>query len=258
MIKLGIFSWFSYSLPIEERLRMIKHAGFDATSLWWGGEDKYLQPELTMKIGLQIDNIHTPFNHPNDLWFDNQNGDAYLNMLCSCVHECSHYSIPVAVVHITGFSEPPEITKIGIDRIKRLVDFAENKMVRLAFENLKFLHHLDYIFKYIKSDYLGFCYDSGHENCFHKDADCLSLYGNRLLAVHIDDNFGDHDTHLLPYDGTVNWDSIKEKLKTCKDIDYLTLEVDFNPEHEKSQIYKGLSAEVFLALAYERAIKIIH
>jgi L-ribulose-5-phosphate 3-epimerase len=256
MAKLGMFSWFSYSLPIEERLQMIKRAGFDATSLWWGDEDKNLQPEMARKIGLQIDNIHTPFNHPNDLWLDGLDGEDYLNMLISCVNDCAQHSIPVAVVHITGFSKPPEITRIGIDRVKRLVDLAENKDIYLAFENLNFLQHLDYIFENIKSDHLGFCYDSGHENCFHQDADCLSHYGKRLFAIHIDDNFGDGDTHLLPYDGTVNWNSVKEKLKKCKGIDYLTLEVDFNPKHEKSQIYKGLPAEDFLALAYERVLKL--
>ncbi len=35
MTKFGIFAWFSYPLPIEDRLQMIKQAGFDATSLWW-------------------------------------------------------------------------------------------------------------------------------------------------------------------------------------------------------------------------------
>ena len=257
MLKLGIFSWFSYSLPIEKRLRMIKEAGFDATSLWWAEESKHLQPEMARKIGLEIDNIHTPFNHANDLWLDGLNGEEYLNMLISCVNNCVQHSIPVAVVHITGFSEPPEITLIGMERVKRLVDFAENKGVYLAFENLNFLQHLDYIFENIKSEHLGFCYDSGHENYFHRDADCLSCYGKRLSALHIDDNFGDHDTHLLPYDGTVNWSIIKDKLKECKGINYLTLEVDFNPKHEKSQIYKELSAGDFLALAYERAAKLI-
>lgn len=256
MIEFGIFSWFSYSLPIEERLRKIKQAGFGATSLWWSGENKHLQPELARKIGLQVDNIHTPFNNPNELWFDGLNGEDYFDMLRSCVNDCAQHNIPVAVVHITGFSEPPEITQIGIERVKRLIDLAENKQVYLALENLNFLQHIDHIFKNIKSDYLGFCYDSGHENCFHKDADCLSQYGDRLFAVHIDDNFGDHDTHLLPYDGTVNWDKVKEKLKKCKNINYLTLEVDFDPRHEKSQIYKELSTEDFLALAYERVLKV--
>ena len=257
MMKLGIFSWFSYSLPIEERFRMIKQAGFDATSLWWAEESKHLQPEMARKIGLEIDNIHTPFNHANDLWLDGLNGEEYLNMLISCVNDCVQHSILVAVVHITGFSEPPEITQIGMERVKRLVDFAENKGVYLAFENLNFLQHLDYIFENIKSEHLGFCYDSGHENYFHCEADCLSRYGKRLSALHIDDNFGDHDTHLLPYDGTVNWNIIKEKLKKCKGINYLTLEVDFNTKHEKSHIYKELSAGDFLALAYERAVKLI-
>jgi L-ribulose-5-phosphate 3-epimerase len=133
---LGIFAWFSYPLPIEERFRMIKRAGFDATSLWWGDEDKQLQPVMARKLGLQIDNMHTPFSHPNDLWVDNLDGEGYLNMLIDCVSDCKKHDIPVAVVHITGFSDPPEISKVGIDRIKRLVDFAEKKDVYLAFENM--------------------------------------------------------------------------------------------------------------------------
>ena len=32
---LSIFSWFSYPLPLQERLELIKNAGFDATALWW-------------------------------------------------------------------------------------------------------------------------------------------------------------------------------------------------------------------------------
>lgn len=256
MAKFGIFSWFSYSIPIEDRFRMVKQAGFDATSLWWGDEDKHLQPEMARKIGLEIDNIHAPFNHPNELWLDNVDGEEYLNMLNLCVSDCARYNIPVVVIHITGFSNPPEVTKIGLDRIKRLVDFAEKKRIWLAFENLNFLQHLDYIFKNIKSDYCGFCYDSGHENCFHKDADCLTRYGEKLFAIHLDDNFGDDDTHLLPYDGTVNWNSMKGKLANCREVRYLTLEVDFNIKHEKSQIYKALSANEFLDLAYKRVVTI--
>jgi len=37
-------SWFSYDLPIGERLQLIKDAGFDATGLWWDGEDKHMLP----------------------------------------------------------------------------------------------------------------------------------------------------------------------------------------------------------------------
>mgnify|MGYP000362660106 CR=1 FL=1 len=257
-MKTGIFSWFSYSLPLEERLRLIKDAGFDAVSLWWGEENRRKHPDMARKVGLEIDNIHMPFSHPNDLWTDGLAGDAYLDMLISCVRDCAEYGIPAAVAHITGFSEPPGISAIGVERVNRLIDFAENKQVYLAIENLNYLEHLDYIFQNNHSEYLGFCYDSGHEHCFHPEADCLSRYGGRLRALQIDDNCGDHDTHLLPYDGTLNWDSVRERLKRCREAQYLTLEVDFNPKHEKSRIYETLSAADFLRAAYERARKVAY
>ena len=36
---LGIFSWFGFVLPFEERITLIKEAGFTATSIWWEDED---------------------------------------------------------------------------------------------------------------------------------------------------------------------------------------------------------------------------
>ncbi|MHC1746973.1 MAG: TIM barrel protein [Cellulosilyticaceae bacterium] len=65
--------------------------------------------------------------------------------------------------------------------------------------------HLNYIFANIQSERLDFCYDSGHEYYNHPETDCLSRYGDKLFAVHLDDNFGDDDTHLLPFDGAVDW-----------------------------------------------------
>ncbi len=96
------------------------------------------------------------------------------------------------------------------------------------------------------------CYDTGHENCYHPTEDCLSRYGNRLFSIHIDDNFGDGDTHLLPFDGNVNWNKVCEQLNKSKPIEYLTLEVDFNVNHEYTSIYKDLSAVEFLTLAYKK------
>lgn len=39
----GIFSWFGYELPISERLRLIKKAGFFCTSVWFGYGIKLLR-----------------------------------------------------------------------------------------------------------------------------------------------------------------------------------------------------------------------
>ncbi len=254
MLGLGIFSWFSYQHPLQQRLQMIKRVGFDAVSLWWGDElgDKNCQPEMARKQGLDIDYVHAPCSNPNDLWIDGLNGDDYLRTILSCIDDCKRHAIPTVVMHITRLSSKPEITQIGLERIKRMVDSAEKNQIKLALENLDSIQHLDYVYKNIKSNCLGFCYDSGHEYFNHRDADCLTRYGDKLFAVHLDDNCGDDDTHLLPYDGNINWNSVRQKLKIFREIRYLTLEVDFNRKHEKSSLYQGLSAEEFLALAYKR------
>lgn len=252
MSKVGIFSWFSYPVAMEERMRLIKKTGFDAVSLWWGAEDRYDRPTAARKFGLEIDNVHAPFMGGNSLWFEETEGDKYLKMLMSCVEDCNRYEIETVVIHATGFMDVPVVTQVGIDRIGELVLLAEKRGVNLAFENLNRLEHLDYILKNFTSEKVGFCYDSGHENCYHPDAMCLNKYGNRLMAIHLDDNMGDADSHLLPFDGNARWNNILKDLKNSRDLKYLTLEVDFSRGHKCSEIYKELSAQEFLRLAFEK------
>lgn len=144
----GIFSWFSYPLPLKERLALIKDAGFEATSLWWGDEfgDKNRQPETARRLGLDIDYVHAPFDNPNDLWLNGINGDTYLNQLFSCIDDCSRHGIPTAVIHVTRLSSRPPVTPIGMDRIQKLVERAETRQVNLALENLDSICHLDHIY----------------------------------------------------------------------------------------------------------------
>jgi sugar phosphate isomerase/epimerase len=257
MLEIGMFSWFSYDLPIQERLTLIKEAGFIATSLWWADDNKHEQPDLARRIGLEIDNIHTPFNEPNRLWLDGADGEDYQDMLISCVEDCSVHEIPTAVIHLTSFSEKVAVTELGLKRIGEIIDVAEQKNVKLAFENLTYLEHLDAVFERFRSSCIGFCYDSGHENCGHPDKDCLTLYGDKLIALHINDNFGDGDTHVLPFDGTADWNDKMLKLKKCKDVDYFTLEVDFNYKHEKCVIYKDMTAKDYLDSAYQKAVRLL-
>jgi formylglycine-generating enzyme required for sulfatase activity len=37
---LGLFSWFGYRLPLEQRLALAAGAGFDTVSLWLGKEEE--------------------------------------------------------------------------------------------------------------------------------------------------------------------------------------------------------------------------
>ena len=58
MHKFSIFSWFGFPIPMEERFKLIKEAGFDGVLLWWSDEyakvdgNKSFHPELARRNGL--------------------------------------------------------------------------------------------------------------------------------------------------------------------------------------------------------------
>ena len=81
----------------------------------------------------------------------------------------------------------------------------------------------------------GICWDTGHAN-MHQINQVKALHdiGERLKAVHINDNAGVFDQHLLPFQGTINW---KEVVGALKDIHYqgdFTYEVhSFNKGYDR-------------------------
>lgn len=56
-------------------------------------------------------------------------------------------------------------------------------------------------------EHVAVCYDFGHANlvggAFHREN--LRLIGDRLKAIHVQDNHGITDEHLLPFHGNIDW-----------------------------------------------------
>ena len=56
-------------------------------------------------------------------------------------------------------------------------------------------------------EHVGICYDFGHANlcgqAFHRRN--LNIIGNRLHAIHVQDNHGTLDEHLMPFHGNIDW-----------------------------------------------------
>ncbi|MBQ6803125.1 MAG: sugar phosphate isomerase/epimerase [Clostridia bacterium] len=74
--------------------------------------------------------------------------------------------------------------------------------------------------------HVGVCYDFGHAHLtggFHRQN--LNVLGKRLKAVHVADNHGNADEHLMPFYGTIDW---KDAMAGLRDIGYqgeLTYEI---------------------------------
>ncbi len=87
-------------------------------------------------------------------------------------------------------------------------------------------------------EYVGVCYDFGHAHLaggFHTQN--LHVIGKRIKALHVQDNHGVSDEHLLPFHGTIPW---REAMSALADVGYegdLTFEAQefgrFLPKEQK-------------------------
>ena len=208
----SIYSWFGYPIPMEEGCKLIKAAGFDGVMLFWSADQFDSDVDLAGKNGLLIENVHAPFEDINCLWDNGVAGDECEGKLAQCIMGCSRFEISTAVLHVTQGDNPPPWNEIGLARLKRLTDLAQKAGVNLALENLRRPEYLDFIYGRISSPRLGFCYDSGHENCYTRGKDLLAKYGSKLMALHLHDNDGSADQHQIPGDGGIDWNGLTQKL----------------------------------------------
>ena len=65
-----------------------------------------------------------------------------------------------------------------------------------------------YLFQLIPSPAVGFCLDYGHSHMAGLTEEFIAELGPHLRYCHIADSLGEHDDHLAPGDGTVQWDRV--------------------------------------------------
>ena len=228
-MKKGIFTWIGYHVPNDRLLRSIKDVGFQTIMLdwtnWYDVEDRnnaYI--DHVQSIGLEIENVHLPFKSVNQIWLDNLKGEEIAEIFQNDITLAAERSIPVLVIHSSNDNAPP-VSNVGLARFRSLIDLAARLKVKLAFENLRVLEHLHAIFDCEDASRAGMCYDIGHNHCYTHDDLLLARYSDRIMAVHLHDNDGSTDRHLIPFDGTIDWKAEMETLGKSSYQGSITLEI---------------------------------
>jgi sugar phosphate isomerase/epimerase len=213
-MKFGMYSFFGYELPLAERMRLIREAGFDFTALWWGPEEPDIRggnkrelPRLAREAGLAIDNLHVPFDLCNRLWSPAAaEREAWVNDQLGWVEDCARFDINILVMHVTHGKDYPPPCAEGFESFARVLSVAESRGVRLAVENTRGEPHLDGLLRRFDSPFLGLCYDSSHDRIASPvPLAILERHGGRLLTTHLSDNDGRADLHWPPGEGVVDW-----------------------------------------------------
>ena len=245
------------NLSDDNVLEMIKDTGFDTVF-----SNKYEISQVTAikkkadMLGLGVEFLHAPFRGINDFWCEGNEYIPLKNTIISSIDSASENGIPVVVMHLDSGWNPPKICDVGLNRFDGLVEYAEKKGVKIAFENIRNFGTLSAMMQRYRSlDNVGYCYDCGHEHCYTKTVHFTDLFGDKILCTHIHDNFGkdgsdDPDYHLLMFDGNIDYADMMSRLRSVGYEGTLTVEI------EKNDRYAGMSAEEYLKTAYERILKI--
>ncbi len=265
--KLGLGILHSVKLDALEQLSVFKKAGFDAFFSQWGDDDTKLLREKADELGLEYQSIHAPFVKMRHMWYQSGQTEIAKQELISCIDEAAEYNVPIVVVHpFIGF-DVNEANEFGIENFKNVVEDAKKKGIKIAFENVEGDAYLEALMSaFCNYHNVGFCWDTGHEMCYNRGKDMLALYGNRLIATHINDNMGvrgenitfHDDMHMLPFDGIKDWQDAMDRLDKCGYSEIMTFElkIDLNIDKEYSTGYSTMSFEEYVKEAYNRACKL--
>ena len=232
---------------VYETVDAIKKAGFKNVFIEWYDKDWEISQEEQLcyarEQGLNVIFVHLGYQTINDLWREEETGivERYKNDLDACAKN----KIPMVVMHLTSKTEAPMYSETGLKRVREICDYAKKLGIKVAFENTKIKGYLDYVMEHIKNENVGICFDAGHSHAHFKDDFNFPSFKDRIFAVHLHDNDGEDDLHLLPFDGTINWEKVVENLVNSNYQGYITLEIHYHRQ------YTDMSLDEFYEKGYE-------
>ncbi len=260
----AICTGFEPNIPFAESLSMIREAGFEVIAIgarpehsgYDTAEGRRRVAQLVDQYRLRVDSVHAPFPEGDRLCSpDEAERKESVRQCRMAIDAAADLGTSVVVVHLNTNSDPAvrrEMLQQGFRSMEALRDHALGRGVGLALENSwgePYAELLHAVMAEFGDAPVGFCFDAGHGNVDGVGIGDLLRYGDRLLTVHLHDNLGT-DTHMLPYEGNMDWGRIMGALR---EVDYggnLLLEVATHDSEFKD-------ATVFLSQAHERARRLL-
>lgn len=246
-----IVSNYNHNGNVYETIEAIRSSGFKNVFVEWYNEPWSITQEEQLKymqdVGLNIIFAHLGYKKINDIWVD---GDSLLEDYKNDIRICKENNISTVIMHLIGGKVMPPYNETGLRRIQELADYAEELDVNIAIENTKRKEYLYYVIDNIKNKNVGVCFDSGHFHVFSDDNLDWTKLKDRIFAIHLHDNDQSGDLHLLPFDGTLNWDDVVTKLIESNYTGPVTLEIRYHRD------YINMPIEEFYKKGYEISLRL--
>lgn len=205
---------FDRTLSPEDCARALAAAGFTHTFVVWGFSGEGIREAAAANAaGLTVETVHASYSGVNEIWMDDAQGEKRMDYFLSCVRGTAAIGVKTVILHLSSGNTPPPFSETGLRRYERICREAERLGVAIGFENLRKTSYLADLFAGLDSCAKKFCFDCGHERLYDGGDGVLERYGADLVAVHLHDNLGTEDDHLLPFTGCIDWERMANRLR---------------------------------------------
>lgn len=193
--------------------------------------------EASEATGVAIAQMHAPF----PVWFKEKDEvNDYIRMaLDKCFAVCEYIHCPAIVVHPVSRSTKEKEWDTNMELYRNLIPLIKKYSgVKICLENIfsrrpnriiegrlsnaaDACRMIDELNAEAGGDYFGFCLDVGHANLTNRNIkEYVKELGSRLTILHIHDNNGLEDLHMIPYSylatgssHVCDWEGFVEGLK---------------------------------------------
>ena len=200
----------------------------------------YAAAKRAKEKNISIPLCHLSFYMPNPK--DAALMAKYSLELKSNIDAAALMGIPLAVIHpIAWYSSEVKYgdwVRANMAFLTPLAEYAKGKGIKLCIENMPSQkeapdNHLYgscalNISSLAKKLDVGICWDVGHANISgYKQSEQLEILKGKLDVLHIHDNLGkgQKDAHMLPFEGTVDWEDVAFGMRCCGFEGILDVEV---------------------------------
>ena len=174
------------------------------------------------ELDMGLVQAHAPMGKP----LDDPDG-SFLADTMRCVHACGELGIPNLVIHsgyLPGISIAETYAR-NAEFYAPLLSAAAECGVNVLVENFNKMcvsgvYWIDNApdllaqIEYVDHPLFQAVWDAGHNNMQEmSQAEGLRILGSHVKAIHVQDNMGDRDSHMVPFTGTLSMDSLMHGLQ---------------------------------------------
>jgi sugar phosphate isomerase/epimerase len=264
----GISTGCFYQTNILQALPMVRDGGFTLIEVCsFPAHLDYHNPKhvenaakLMDQLGIEANSFHAPFADRIDISSldpaQRKSSVAELFIACDAAHALGARYV---VLHPGPEKEgkpPPEEwyhrMVCATASLNEVAQHCRHHGLVLLLENmlphLMFGHASDMLFLLgaIRETNVGTCLDTGHAFISGDLRTVVHKLSGHLRMLHVNDNHGDHDQHLAPGDGAIDWTSLMRQLRQWRFHGPLILELSDNQETPLQIMRRARQSRTFL------------